>query len=83
MVRSVVKDALFLGQKSELATQEDTAVVDDLLDTLKANSENCVGMAANMIGISKSRNKHFLAGLHRLSSMRLTTVMGLPYNNLC
>ncbi|MHB8128476.1 MAG: peptide deformylase [Mobilitalea sp.] len=53
MVRSVVKDALFLGQKSELARQDDAAVVDDLLDTLRANSEHCVGMAANMIGIKK------------------------------
>lgn len=53
MVRSIVKDALFLGQKSEPATKEDTAVVDDLLDTLKANAEHCVGMAANMIGIKK------------------------------
>lgn len=53
MVRSIVKDTLFLGQKSESATQEDTEVVDDLLDTLKANSEHCVGMAANMIGIKK------------------------------
>lgn len=48
MVRSIVKDALFLGQKSELATQEDVVVIDDLLDTLKANVEHCVGLAANM-----------------------------------
>lgn len=53
MVRSIVKDTLFLGQKSELATQDDATVVDDLLDTLKANSEHCVGLAANMIGVKK------------------------------
>lgn len=53
MVRSIVKDALFLGQKSEPATKEDAAVVDDLLDTLRANAEHCVGMAANMIEIKK------------------------------
>ncbi|MGB4658980.1 MAG: peptide deformylase [Mobilitalea sp.] len=53
MERSIVKDALFLGQKSEPATQEDAAVIDDLLDTLKANAEHCVGLAANMIGIKK------------------------------
>ncbi|MDF2544590.1 MAG: def [Herbinix sp.] len=53
MVRSIVKDVFFLGQKSELATNEDIAVVDDLLDTLKANAEHCVGLAANMIGIKK------------------------------
>jgi peptide deformylase len=53
MVRSIVKDTLFLGQKSEPATQEDAAGIDDLLDTLKANAEHCVGLAANMIGIKK------------------------------
>lgn len=53
MVRSIVKDTLFLGQKSEPAVQTDIAVVDDLLDTLKVNAEHCVGMAANMIGVKK------------------------------
>ncbi len=53
MVKPIVKDILFLRQKSETATQQDLAVVDDLLDTLKANSEHCVGLAANMIGIKK------------------------------
>lgn len=53
MIRPVVKDILFLGQKSESATKEDIAVIDDLVDTLRANLEHCVGMAANMIGIKK------------------------------
>jgi len=53
MVRTVVKDVIFLGQKAEPATQKDIAVVDDLLDTLKANALHCVGMAANMIGKKK------------------------------
>lgn len=53
MIRTVVKDILFLGQKSEIATKEDMLVVDDLVDTLRANLEHCVGMAANMIGIKK------------------------------
>ncbi|MDU1052569.1 peptide deformylase [Clostridium baratii] len=53
MIRPVVKDILFLGQKSEIATKEDISVVDDLVDTLRANLEHCVGMAANMIGIKK------------------------------
>ena len=53
MVRTVVKDILFLGQKSAPATQQDASVIDDLLDTLKANAEYCVGMAANMIGEKK------------------------------
>ena len=54
MVKEIVKDVFFLGQKSEDATKEDKAVVDDLLDTLKANREHCVGMAANMIGVRKN-----------------------------
>jgi len=53
MVRTVMKDIIFLGQKSESATQDDAAIIDDLLDTLKANAEHCVGMAANMIGEKK------------------------------
>lgn len=53
MIRPVVKDVLFLGKKSEPATQEDIAVIDDLVDTLRANLEYCVGMAANMIGVKK------------------------------
>ena len=46
-------DVLFLGQKSEPATQADKQVAIDLLDTLKAHEEGCVGMAANMIGVRK------------------------------
>ena len=53
MVREVVHDVLFLGQKSEPATQADKQVAIDLLDTLKAHEEGCVGMAANMIGFHK------------------------------
>ncbi|MGH4051581.1 MAG: peptide deformylase [Clostridium sp.] len=43
----------FLNQKSELATKAEAQVIQDLLDTLKANKEGCVGMAANMIGVKK------------------------------
>ena len=53
MIRPVVRDELFLRQKSVSATREDAAVITDLLDTLKANEQNCVGMAANMIGVRK------------------------------
>ncbi|WP_346889116.1 peptide deformylase [Clostridium sp. UBA1056] len=53
MIRPVVKDIVFLGQKSEHATKDDVAVIDDLVDTLRANLEYCVGMAANMIGVKK------------------------------
>lgn len=53
MIRPIVKDILFLGQKSEPATKDDVEVIDDLVDTLRANLECCVGMAANMIGVKK------------------------------
>lgn len=53
MIRPIVKDIFFLGQKSETATKQDLNVGQDLMDTLQANRERCVGMAANMIGIKK------------------------------
>ena len=53
MVRELIHDPLFLGKKSENATAEDLAVAQDLLDTLAAHRETCVGMAANMIGVTK------------------------------
>ena len=54
MVREIVKDMFFLSQKSVPATKDDLQTAADLLDTVKANSERCVGMAANMIGIQKT-----------------------------
>lgn len=53
MIKPIVRDPLFLQQKSDPATEADKQVVEDLLDTLKANLDRCVGMAANMIGIKK------------------------------
>ena len=53
MVKQIVKDPLFLQQKSEPATEADKQVIVDLMDTLKANQGRCVGMAANMIGVKK------------------------------
>ena len=53
MIRPIMKNVMFLAQKSEPATPDDMPVVRDLLDTLKANEDGCVGMAANMIGIKK------------------------------
>ena len=53
MVREVVHDPILLGLKSEPATKEDLQVAQDLLDTLIANKDACVGMAANMIGVRK------------------------------
>ncbi|MCI8442151.1 MAG: peptide deformylase [Provencibacterium sp.] len=53
MIREIVKDEAFLAQKSDPATEEDLPAARDLLDTLAANRERCVGMAANMIGVRK------------------------------
>ena len=53
MIRPIVKDVLFLRQKSEPACKGDLTVGIDLMDTLQANRERCVGMAANMIGVKK------------------------------
>ena len=50
MVREIVRDPIFLRQKSRPATREDLPIARDLLDTLRAHRESCVGMAANMIG---------------------------------
>ena len=51
MNKPIVRDIFFLGQKSEEATKQDLSVGQDLQDTLRANQERCVGMAANMIGV--------------------------------
>lgn len=53
MVQPIMKDPLFLGRRSEDAKAEDLPVARDLLDTLAAHREECVGMAANMIGVRK------------------------------
>ena len=53
MIRQIVHDPLFLAVKSDQATEADSPVVTDLLDTLRANLDRCVGMAANMIGVRK------------------------------
>ena len=54
MVKQIVRDVFFLSQKSEPATKADIQVGIDVQDTLKANRERCVGMAANMIGVKKN-----------------------------
>ena len=53
MVRPLMTDTVFLAQKAQPADAGDVAVADDLLDTLKAHEDGCVGMAANMIGVGK------------------------------
>ena len=53
MIKEIIRDVFFLSQKSESATKADMQVAVDLLDTLNANRDRCVGMAANMIGVKK------------------------------
>lgn len=53
MVKKIMRDPLFLAQKSVDAMEADRQVVNDLFDTLRANSGRCVGMAANMIGVKR------------------------------
>ena len=53
MIRELMHDPIFLAGKSEMAVKEDEAIARDLLDTLIAHKDECVGMAANMIGVKK------------------------------
>lgn len=53
MIKPICKDTIILSRKSAPATKEDLQTVDDLMDTLRANADRCVGLAANMIGVNK------------------------------
>ena len=53
MIKELIHDPILLSIKSEVATKEDLQVAQDLLDTLTAHKDGCVGMAANMIGVQK------------------------------
>ena len=53
MIQEICKDERFLAQKAEPATPADLPVAQDLIDTLTAHKDGCVGMAANMIGVNK------------------------------
>ena len=53
MIQDLMHDPFFLAKPSQPATKEDLPIAKDLLDTIPAYSEECVGMAANMIGESK------------------------------
>lgn len=66
MVREICKDQFFLSQKCMPATPDDLPVAVDLLDTLQAHQEGCVGMAANMIGVQKRIIAFDCEGTYRL-----------------
>ena len=53
MIRPIMRDVMFLSQPSEVATKADQQIMTDLVDTLNAHLDGCVGMAANMIGVRK------------------------------
>lgn len=53
MIKQIIHDPIFLAQKSSDATADDIQTADDLIETLEANSDKCVGMAANMTGVLK------------------------------
>ena len=74
MIKELMHDPIFLGGKSEIATKEDIPVANDLLETLKAHKETCVGMAANMIGV----RKRIIAFLDESGKTSTYTVMFNP-----
>lgn len=74
MIRELMHDPIFLAGKSEVATKDDLPVAQDLLDTLMAHRESCVGMAANMIGIQK----RIIAFLDESGKAAVYTVMFNP-----
>ena len=74
MIKDLMHDPIFLAGKSEVATKTDLQVARDLLDTLMAHREGCVGMAANMIGV----RKRIIAFLDESGAMPTYTVMLNP-----
>ena len=74
MVRPICKDNFLLSMKSVPPTAEDLGIAQDLLDTLAAHSHECVGMAANMIGV----RKRIIAFLDESGRMPTYTVMLNP-----
>ena len=74
MVKELMHDPIFLGGKSETATKDDIQVAADLLETLRAHKESCVGMAANMIGV----RKRIIAFLDESGKSAVYTVMFNP-----
>lgn len=74
MIKELMHDPIFLAGKSEVATKDDMQVAQDLLDTLIAHRESCVGMAANMIGV----RKRIIAFLDERERAPIYTVMLNP-----
>ena len=78
MVKQIVRDVFFLGQPSEPATKADIQVGKDLQDTLQANRERCVGMAANIRG-SNEPSRHACMDIWRLPRGLNTPLLAAGY----
>lgn len=74
MIKELMHDPIFLGCRSEIATKDDLQIANDLLETLIAHKEGCVGMAANMIG----EKKRIIAFLDESGKLPTYTVMLNP-----
>ena len=80
MVKELMHDPLFLGQKAEKATKDDLQVAQDLLETLKAHEEECVGMAANMIGVLKRIIAYHVDGIYSVMFNPEIIEQMMPYD---
>lgn len=80
MIKNIVHDPILLGVKSDLAAKEDLQVAQDLLDTLAANKDACVGMAANMIGVHKRIIAFDNEGTHMIMLNPEIIKMSGPYD---
>ena len=80
MIKEVIHDPILLGVKSDLAAKEDLQVAQDLLDTLAANKDACVGMAANMIGVHKRIIAFDNEGTHMIMLNPEIIKMSGPYD---
>lgn len=80
MVRNIMKDPIFLAQKSAPATKDDLSVAQDLMDTLIAHADGCVGMAANMIGVSKRIIAFYDEGSYMLMLNPVIVKFSGPYD---
>ena len=80
MVKELMHDPLFLGQKAEKATKDDLQVAQNLLETLKAHEEECVGMAANMIGVLKRIIVYHVDGVYSVMFNPEIIEQMMPYD---
>lgn len=89
MINPIMKDTDFLAKKAEHATEDDLSVAEDLLDTLRANADKCVGMAANMIGVNKriiafdNDGKHMVMFNPEIMLRTLRDGGRLPFSGRC